>query len=435
MELRLKTRLLELTRGTRDVCLITPTPMSNILPPLVIPTRGTQYSKSTANVSLPPLSSWSDGYRAFDSLGSSPPRSSSPPMTPFSSRSSQSYAFIQSSPRITYEIGRHPHGNPIEDHPSAWDRNDMHYSPSQSTIIPHTLPSIKSLYDSDTMMRATPPLYVSKPSETMRMDFREEQPDIASDVASRYPSTFYDSEEEEHEEDDESEGYSFVEEDTRATFFRTSAERGQWKTDPIALKMQSRLQMRQSAPTWSPPPISGLQLISRPISEPAHSTSRASSPADVLDSHDEDKNVPELPSTSLVDTASPDHLSSAICELSSNFPSLTSDREPSLETEEMECPSSPLPPSSPPLSSLPVTPMRSMSPLSFASSPPFMPPSSPLSFPSSDHDNEDMDLESETESDGALPGAPSEPASSPTVLVFEVCFRLCTLQQSIVDLR
>ncbi|KAF9462359.1 hypothetical protein BDZ94DRAFT_738869 [Collybia nuda] len=395
--------------------------MSNILPPLVIPTSDERTTKSAQNVSLPPLSSWSDGYRALDSIGSSSsPRSSSPPMTPFSSRSSQSHAFIQSSPRIAFET-RHPHNDHMDDHLSAWDRNYMHYPSSQASIIPHTLPSIKAIYENDIMMRSTPPLYVSKPSEKIEFDFGEQQADITNSVASRYPSTFYDSEEE-HEGEDESEGYSFVEEGARATFFRTSAERGQWKTDPAALKMQSRWQMRQSAPTWSPPPVSGLQYISRPISEPAHPTSRASSPADFPDSHDEHKIASELPSTPFVDDVSPDHLNHAVCDLSSSPPSLTSDREPSHEPGEMHYPSSPLPPSSPPLSpvSLPVSPMmRSMSPLSFVSSSPFMPPSSPLSFPPSDHDNDDMDLENEIESDGALPGATSEPVLSPTALVLE----------------
>jgi hypothetical protein len=416
IKLRLKTRLLESTRDTRDVCLITPTPMSNILPPLAIPTGDRRNSKSSANVSLPPLSSWSYGYRAFDSLESSPPRSSSPPMTPFSTRSSQSYAFIQSSPRIAYEIGHHAPSDHVDDHPSAWDRNYMHYPTTQTTLIPHTLPSIKSLYASDAMMRAASPFHASRSSEKMRMGFREQQVDVTSDVASRYASTFYDSEEEEHEdEDDESSGFSFVEEDARATFFRTSAERGQWKNDPIALKMQSFLQMRQSAPTWSPPPLSGLQLVSRPISEPAHSTSRASSPADVPDSHDEDQNAFELPLTPSVDTAPSDHLSPAECDPPSSLPSLTSDKETSQEPEEMDYSSSPLPPSSPPLSpiSAPASPMmRSMSPLSFASSPPFLAPSSPLSFASSDHDYEDMDLESDGYGDDVAPETLSEPFPS-----------------------
>ncbi|KAF8069955.1 hypothetical protein FPV67DRAFT_1753802 [Lyophyllum atratum] len=389
--------------------------MSNTLPPLAIPTPHWRNINAASSVSLPPLSSWSDGRRALSSLSSSPPQSSSPPLTPFSSRS-QSHAFIRSSPVFGSEIAHYPSSDYIDELPSTWDRSYPH-PPTKLPDTSVTLPGFKSFFPDAVPNTHSTRLGASQKSSEEASFFGKHHRKDAPSQAASYTPVFCDSEEEEQEED--SEGYSFVEEDARATFFRTSSERGQWKYDPKPFNFQSRSLLRQSAPTSSPPPISGLQLLTRPISEPAPSTGRTSTPPVTPDgSHEEEDSRPEVPSTSGVDTISSDHPSPAIYDAPSSLPSLTGGRE-STEFEDLVCPSSPLPPSSPPLSSLPSSPMmRSISPLSFAPSSPYIPPSSPLSFADSlslDHD-QDMDLQSDHEGD-VIPTPHPEPVASLDVQV------------------
>jgi len=167
------------------------------------------------------------------------------------------------------------------------------------------------------------------------------------------------------EEDDE--GFSFEEDSYRATFFRTSAERGRWESDPIPHQLPLA-QMRKSVPTLSPV----LKTIShvRPISEPAPSTSSVL-PCSV---------VPKTPNSSDDDFDA--HNLDDIDDIHI-MPSLAIDRDSSSEVDDPKTPSSPLPPSSPPLSpmSLGVSSMsRSVSPFSFAPSSPISAPSQPLLF-------------------------------------------------------
>ncbi|GLB45038.1 hypothetical protein LshimejAT787_1901160 [Lyophyllum shimeji] len=322
--------------------------MSNTLPPLAIPTPHRRNHDAASTILLPPLSSWSDGRHPQSSFSSSPPRSSSPPQTPFSSRH-HAHAYIRSSPSIASQTTYNPHSDYIDELPSPWDHSSVH-PPTKQSHAPVTLPGFKSIFPgmapSTRATRLGASQNASEPASFSQKHCRDDPPcRPARDVP-----VFCDSEEDEPEDDGE--GYSFVEEGARATFFRTSAERGQWKYDPVPIKTQSRPLLRQSAPTSSPPPISGLQLLTRPISEPAPSIGRGPTPPAIADdSHEEDDDRPEVPSTSDVDTISTDQFSPTAYDTSCSLPSLTSDRESS-EPEDPAVPSSPLPPSSPPLSSL-----------------------------------------------------------------------------------
>ena len=204
--------------------------------------------------------------------------------------------------------------------------------------------------------------------------------ELTSDSA-RGPSSGIssDSEDEDPQEEDDS-GFSFSYEGNRTTFFRTSAERGQWKSNP----MPTLLQTRKSVPTHSrvatPTLINPLRTISEPA--PASSTPQVSPEA-----------PQPLPDHTTLETTSRDILisipidpitSSMEDEVESphTLPSLSSDRESSPDVD-IDAPSSPLPPSSPPLSpvSFSVSIMsRSVSPLLFARD------SSPLSEVPDDED-------------------------------------------------
>ncbi|KAG6916245.1 hypothetical protein DXG01_007742 [Tephrocybe rancida] len=310
-------------------------------------------------------------------------------MTPYSS-SSYGQAYIRSSPGVELEIKRHPSIDDIDEPSSNWHRS---YDRASKT---NAMPGFKSLFvDPPTIAQPARPV-ASKSSNSYSTTSTSEPPT---------PILFADSEDDEQDESD-SEGLSFVETDIRSTFFRVSAERGQWRYDPP--RPPPQIIYRKSASTSSPPPLSGPKFLERPISEPAPSTGRASAstppppPAEAQDqvntANDVDMDVAPM---------TPDRLVSPV-PLSSKENALYED-EPYV--------SSPLPPSSPPLSSsLPTSPMmRSISPLSFAPSSPRLPPSSPLSFldslpPDEDIDvNMDMDIQTDDEAD-VLPTQQSEPS-------------------------
>jgi hypothetical protein len=275
----------------------------------------------------------------------------------------------------------------------------------QPTAKATTLPSFKSTFANEASFPLSSRHDASSLYDGASTHFRENRSYSPRDVAPRHSNDFYDSEEDGQDEDA---GFGF-EEDARATYFRMSAERGQWRHDPILVRSHARSQMRKFIPTWSPPARSGLQLVSRPISEPAPSTSGPLYPSMLSDEHEEHEDASEAPFTFPM---SSDH-QNMMCDARQSLPSLMSDRDTSPEQEEMQ-PSSPLPPSSPPLShmSFPHSPMaRSISPLSFAPSSPPPVPSSPLTFGSSvDHEES---VESDNEA-GTTHGWVDHPEVSPT---------------------
>lgn len=254
----------------------------------------------------------------------------------------------------------------------------MQHHTAKPSAASYALPSFKSSFANEASFPLPSRYDASALYDGASTHFREEHSYSSPDVAMHH-STFYDSEEEDGQED----GAEFWSEgDARATFFSTSAERGQWRYDPIPVRLHARSEMRKSLPTWSPPALPGLQLVTRPISEPAPSSS---SPLYPSDEH-EDASEFTFPMSS--------DQQAFMCDTRQSLPSLMSDRDTSPEQEEMQ-PSSPLPPSSPPLShaSFPHSPIaRSISPLSFAPSSPPPVSSSPLTFGSSE-DHDDLDDE------------------------------------------
>ena len=191
-----------------------------------------------------------------------------------------------------------------------------------------------------------------------------------------------DSEDEEPQEDDDF-GFSFSYEGNRTTFFRTSAERGQWKSNPMPLK-PTLLQSRKSAPMHSRVATPTLVNPLRTISEPARSSSTpmvsSDAPQHLPDHITLETTSRDVPISILVDPITVSMEDGV--ESPHTLPSLSSDRESSLDVD-VDTPSSPLPPSSPPMSPMSFSVSivsRSVSPLLFGRD------SSPLSEVPDDED-------------------------------------------------
>ncbi|KAG6860109.1 hypothetical protein C0995_015609 [Termitomyces sp. Mi166 len=370
------------------------------LPPLSLPLRmsSSYASPPSSYVSLPPLSSWG----AFPlPSSSSPPRSSSPPVTPSREVGGCAYGSVgvRSSPGFGLEIGREVED--VEAVLSAWRGED---DLPAKTRQHRTLPGINLLFSEELHTAHSTRLGASKldslqghdcpPQHDRTTTAHDATPSNFSDSVCKYPPDFIDSEEEDDEDD--SEGLSFTSFDTRATFFRISAERGQWRYDPPPQRLPAL--HRQSAPMSSPPPISGLNMPERPISEPLPSTSTPPPQS----SHAEEQggcDAEVSSSESLTENGNVNGVSSSdLSSLSSTSDRESTDVEMDTDVHLHERAYSPLPPSSPPLSSPSPAPiLRSISPLSFAPCSPRLPPSSPLSFLDSLPPSDEQELESEHE--------------------------------------
>ncbi|TFK44107.1 hypothetical protein BDQ12DRAFT_672402 [Crucibulum laeve] len=368
--------------------------MSNTLPPLSALRAHQEKVQAHADLVLPSIASWSGGYRDLQQF-SSPPPSSSPPTTPYSNRH---YTYIRSSPRLHADIGLPGRSDHSDDLSSSWDH---HYTPApafkQSDKL-YALPSFHSTFASDDDFPIASEFDASETSEDVDVDLHYTRSDGASEILPGQSSIF--DSDEEVEGNDDGEGFSFKETDLRATFFRTSAERGRWRSDPVPFKPSSFLQMRQSVPSSSPGPSSAPQLSQRRISEPALSTTYPASTSTLTAPCDE-SDVPLKAICATSNAISPE------IDPSDSIPPLSTDRESSMEDDEVLTPLSPLPPSSPPLSPL-SSPMRqSMSPLSFAPSSPLLAPSSPLSMLSSLDEDEDLILDDPAKQEDGIRSLPS----------------------------
>ncbi|KAF9526560.1 hypothetical protein CPB83DRAFT_896064 [Crepidotus variabilis] len=295
---------------------------------------------------------------SYSSCSSSPPRSSSPPKTPYSSRG---YAHVHSSPEIAAESTYKGFGGHIND---AWSH-------------------IRPTWKSPPMSYPRPPSSVST-APTSDFDPFESSQDVESEAVVTSGL------ENEDEEMDDIFGLS-----SRNTFFRTSAERGLWKNERMPYKKASpiRLQTRKSAPSLSRIPTPTL-LSTRPVSEPA--TSTMARPTSFLGGSEPTTSAGDVTAQASQSIAVPiDPLPQDDVTSPQTLPSLTSDEDScedvdvTLEVEDPGILLSPLPPSSPPLSPL----SRSMSVLSRSSSPlSFLldeRSSSPLSDLPDDYDDED----------------------------------------------
>ncbi|KAK0213300.1 hypothetical protein DFS33DRAFT_1288003 [Desarmillaria ectypa] len=297
-------------------------------------------------MSFPSVSAWKwwTGHRVqYSSPSSSPPCSSSPPTSPHSGYS-QYQARVQSSPSPGYCINVHDPSNGA----SNWFRRELHPIKFPHPKVPCKLPSFHSMFGD-----LPPP-----------MSDVEEYPDVAnthcihddtvSSVPPSHASVFYtDSEEEDHDPEDE-----VVETSPRATFFRVSEERGQWKNDPIPFQPPPSHHQRNSMPTSSRPvpPSPDRRLASEPAEfsmNPNHSSRE------------------DLDFTFELSPESDDRQASYDADIDSEL--ITSESE---MPDDDNRPYSPLPPSSPPLSpmSFSVSPMIGpTSPSSVSALPPLSP--------------------------------------------------------------
>jgi hypothetical protein len=288
-------------------------------------------------------------------------------MTPYSTRHARSDALIRSSPEIGSDALSHRVREHMNDPSSAWGPR---YSSDEYPERAFT-PSKHDYFSTHSYPRSSE-FNVSEYSEDVDHDIPEVDSEHTSDsVPGRNSVFFSDTEEEENRWND---GFSFGHSGYRTTFFRTSAERGQWKSHPIPLKSTPLAHARSSGciPSRLPTPV--LVNSTRTNSEPAPSTVTglgfSVEPDQCDDLRREDSPLPiSLENTTeseLQHDAESPHTLTSDWE---SMPDIDGDRDG------YERPSSPLPPSSPMsyLASRSVSPassllMRSSSPLSEISS-------------------------------------------------------------------
>lgn len=208
---------------------------------------------------------------------------------------------------------------------------------------------------------------------------------MASDIPPSHASVFYtDSEEEDHDLEDE----LYLDTASRATFFRVSEERGQWKNDPVPFQPQPSHHQRNSMPTSSRPVV------------PSPDRRLASEPAGI--------------------SMNPNHTICEDVDFSPAFTPESDDRQASYDADvdselissESEMPDednrpySPLPPSSPPLSSMSFSVSPVIGPMS-PSSVSALPPLSPVIIPPLCSDDTDIE--------GIHLSVTIDPSSSPLV--------------------
>lgn len=365
--------------------------MSSSLHSLTELPRLTKLSDDMVDLTLPPLASWSYSYRLQEPF-SSPPRSSSPPRTPYNTKHAYDYAHIKSSPQVGMGADFNVANDHCENQHTFWHqlpaprlhlKTQPHHSTSlvsRSTLIYRQRYSAASEFD------------MSEYSESAETDFDDVRTDLPTRTPLRSATPLSDSAD---EEQDDGTGFSFSDLGIRTMCFRTSAERGRWKTDPMSPQHTLLLSTRKSAPANES--VTDVLTASRPISEPAPSI-----PSSITSSHpvETDKQceseVPEVTSAPSPATL-PSLPTSPALESMEPLPPLTSDRDSSMDVDEILTPSSPLPPSSPPPFSpaISLAPLRTQSTTSGDSNPssPLIAPSSPLSPISSEIGEEDaLDL-------------------------------------------
>ena len=319
-------------------------------------------------------------------------------MTPYSTRHAHSDALIRSSPEIGSDALLHGVREHINDPSPAWGPRYSSNGYSERAFTP-----MKHDYFSTHSYPPSSEFDASEYSEEVDRDIPEVDSEHTSEGAPGRSSVFFsDTEEEENHWNDE---FSYGHGGYRTTFFRTSAERGRWKSHPIPLKSTPLAQARSSVGISSRLPTPVIVDSTRTNSEPAPSTMSGLGFSVESDQHDNQRsedgphpisleNVPEgklqreadtIPSLTSDWESMPDidggyeRPSSPLPPSSPHtMPSMTSDWEsmPDIDGDEhgYERPSSPLPPSSPMsyLASRSVSPasslMRSSSPLSEISS-------------------------------------------------------------------
>lgn len=232
--------------------------------------------------------------------------------------------------------------------------------------------------------------------------------ETTSESTPGHQSAYFSESDEEEPAADGLDGFGYGNGGFRATFFRVSSERGQWKDDPMALKPTTsagtrRIQpSRQSLPTISRPSSVVPSVTARPISVPLDASKPQEAYLDGPSGHDQDDVTNQEQAKGSSASIPILLVESAPSRQPSHPPSV---REPTPDNNHHNDPMfSPLPPSSPPLSPmsgcLPSL-SRSVSPLSFAASSPTHSPCNALAL---QLDNQDK----------SLPDAPAASSSEST---------------------
>ncbi|EKM75576.1 hypothetical protein AGABI1DRAFT_109333 [Agaricus bisporus var. burnettii JB137-S8] len=358
--------------------------MSTAYPPRAQQPRPAKFSTSAADLDLHRLASWSyqAGQRDFFS---SPPRSSSPPWTPpYSTKQAYNHAHIRSSSPLSPRVQLRTSADEFQEPHATWYG---HPTPPVHLKTRLQRPASLAHQSGYTRFNASSDFDASDYSEGLETDFDDIRSDVSTRTHYRPLSPLPDS----HDDGaDEGPGFSFSELGIRSMCFRTSAERGRWKTDPLPFERSLVLLTRKSAPVNDS--TTDVLIAPRLVSEPAPSIPASVESAKLSEQEEKAPEVISDPSSAPLSSLS----TSPVLDLVDTLPSLTSDRDSSMDAEEALTPSSPLPPSSPP----PFSPAASVerlpaiSILSTRSIPPspIIAPSSPLSPISSEIGEEDAQI-------------------------------------------
>ncbi|TFK22233.1 hypothetical protein FA15DRAFT_671784 [Coprinopsis marcescibilis] len=364
---------------------------------------------STPDFVARPIQYQSDYHNTRNMYSSSPARSSSPPGTPYAPRHTHHNPYIQSSPAPSTALHLQNPRYTSLDPPSYWPQASSDSSSSKNPIPnPKThqqqhqrLPPSKyppTFYDEPDFPPSSSEFEIDDVVEDAEMSLPEMDSETTSESTPGHGSVYF-SDSESGEDDDADGGLGamgmgvgYGHGGVRTTFFRVSAERGRWKDDPLALKPAAMVvpsygshNLRNSLPAPSRLRSDGGDVVGRPISEPLVDVC----PAFAFASVDSGEGGSVVPGDERAASAARDEEDAVDEEGGDGEDDERNLRElsvaHSLRAETPECDgrgmgsevySSPLPPSSPP-----VSPMlgcvfslsRSVSPLSIA-------PSSPRAF-------------------------------------------------------
>lgn len=284
-------------------------------------------------------------------------------MTPYSTRRARSNALIRSSPEIGLDTLFHSVHEHMDDPSSACGPRYSSNGYPERAFLP-----LKHDYFAIDSYPPPSDFDVSEYSEDVDHDIPEVDSEHTSDSAPGRNSVFF-SDTEEEEICGNNDEFNFGHSGCRTTFFRTSAERGQWKSHPIPFKSTPLPQARSSTsiPSRLPTPVDS----ARTNSEPAPSTVsglRFSVEPDHYDNLPGANDSPPNLSENVAESELPHEAESPL-----TIPFLTSDWQsmPDIDGDghKYERPSSPLPPSSPMSYSASRSVSPALSPLTRSSSP------------------------------------------------------------------
>lgn len=296
-----------------------------------------------ADLTVPPLSFWlSQSFLRNPEASSSPSSSSPSPLIPGHNPKQVPYDYphVLFSPRLDSGTIFSTRTDTCEDPHGLWHHQ------LAAVPVPHAHVKFQS-YPTSAYLPQTSFAYRHRYNTAPSSD-HSESTDIGFDDDIQSGRDDYLSDQDDQMDD----GFSFSELGTQTMSFRTSAERGRWRTDPIPQRPLPSKTYESAASERS----LGL-MVSRPTSEPAPSMLTPICP-DKQKQRDTRPEVISALSSPL--PTSPLVLSGQRMGEESEIPSLTSDRDSSMDVDEpvseLLTPSSSLLPSSPPFSSSPVRP-------------------------------------------------------------------------------